>query len=381
MVWEANESYPVDPARDGMQSIDGFLVEVKDWASMARRMHFDQGTLSGKRTMNERVLIVDPALDLAIRGNQVDKYKMFKTDAFDPKFKAKIEEISTNELLSSNVKLDRVVNDGYPLLDARTVRDLIQIQLDAKADFVVPPVVPITSSRQIEKQVTKAKEMIKQTHVYMDTVFNRYKNSIDIMNLITINASVLNADNYNHLLSLALTLSPDHIGIRLVNFATSNDSQMRSIAAFLNQLSEAMKINDLNSPLHMINFDHLGYTTYCLGAQTVTMPIAIDPYFYSRGHSGEDRPEDNGAYYRMKDMSYVRHNDLRMELAEDNYRLPCDCEACEGRTILEIDEKHDWNRFRRLHEILARDIEIKQFRDSKIPPCRAIQDQLALLGS
>jgi len=189
---------------------------------------------------------------------------------------------------------------------------------------------------------------------------------------------VVTPENYNKLFTLALASSPTHLGIRLVNFATHNDSQMASLAAFLNQLNEAMKVANRVIPIHMINFDHLGYTTYCLGAQTVTMPIGTDPYFYGIRHSRDDTPERDGAYYNMKDMTYVRYPDLRTQLSENDYLMPCYCEACNGRTLMDIEKSYDdWNFFRRVHEVLVRDIEVKQFRETKTPLCRAIQDQLA----
>lgn len=379
VIFDANENYPRDPNHaDGIRSIDGFLIETRNFETMSKKLNLDTQTLTDKRSIPDRVLIVDPALDIVIRGSESDKEQMFKTELFDPKFKEKILEISHNNQLTTNQKLDRVVNEAYPFLDARTIRDLIQFQLDARADFIVPPVVPITSSRQIEKQTAKAKEMIRQTHVWINSVFNRYQDNIDVMNLLTINASALNAENFNSLIGVALTYSPTHLGIRLVNFSTSNDAHRNALAAFLNQLHEAMKLNNLVIPLHMINFDHLGYTTYCLGAQTVTMPIGTDPYFYGIRQPTGEAPEHDGAYYRIKDMSISRYKDFRSELVEDNYKLPCYCEACEGQTLLDVLKSYkDWNYFRRVHEVLARDIEIKQFRDSKVPLCRAIHDQLA----
>lgn len=378
-LWEVNEYYPQNKDHDGIRSIDGFLIETKDWEGISKKLHLETESLSGSRSVHDRILVVDPALDLAIRGTAADKQKMFKTGLLSPKFQETMEGIGDRVEIGTNRRLDAIINDVYPLLDARAIRDLVQFQLDAHADFVIPPIVPITSTRQIDRQIDKAMQMIRETHVLMDTVFNRFSDKIDLMNLITINAPVLKPENYNKLIALALTLSPSHIGIRLVNFATGNDSQMKSIMTFLKQLHEAMKINDQVIPLHMINFDHLGYSTFCLGAHTVTMPVGTDPYFYGRAELDDELPEKRGVYYRMEDMAYIRYTDLEHELVENDFKLPCYCELCQKLgTITEAKKAFkDWNLFRRMHEMLARDLEIKQLRETKVPLCRAISDKLA----
>jgi len=266
------------------------------------------------------------------------------------------------------------------LIDLRTIRDLMQFSFDKESDILVRPTVPITSTRHVQAQVDKAIQMIKHSKTLLTTVFSKWENKIDEMNVVTISASAVIRENFNILSELALAGKPDHIGIRIMNLNNKNESQLRYVLDFLKQLNEDMITQDYLRPVHLMNVDTFGWIGYCYGACSATMPIAIDPYYASRGHGAEFVPPQKGQYYHIQKRTYVSYNRLREDTmgATIPFQLPCYCEACQHYgTILEVDKKTDWNTFRRVHEVLARDIEISEIREAKAPIHRAVKDMLA----
>src|SRR5437879_2547644 len=91
------------------------------------------------------------------------------------------------------------------------------------------PSVPVTSSRQAERQFEKAHEMIRESYTILENVFTAYHNKIDTMNLLTLNATLIKPENYNKISTILLDHSPNQVGIRITNLNPSNDNQIISL--------------------------------------------------------------------------------------------------------------------------------------------------------
>src|SRR5438445_11583440 len=81
---DTNDLYPEIEGNDGILSIDGLLVDLKDWKEVSDGIKFNEPSLIEQRSMHDRVLIIDHGLDFLLRGNESDRNKMGKTGLFDP---------------------------------------------------------------------------------------------------------------------------------------------------------------------------------------------------------------------------------------------------------------------------------------------------------
>lgn len=108
------------------------------------------------------------------------------------------------------------------------------------------------------------------------------------------------------------------------------------------------------------------------------MPIATDPYFYGRRSNKTISPSRKGSYYYPARMTYYTYDRLMRETRNANYRLPCHCPVCDSyETIIKADELFGFNSFRRVHDILYKNIENKMFREVMVPFHQALGDLLA----
>ena len=136
--------------------------------------------------------------------------------------------------------------------------------------------------------------------------------------------------------------------------------------------------------------DQLGFLTWCSGSSSVVMPLARDPYFYPR----RDRPEEEddeeaeetakggarkGPYYHPKKFELISYDDLLDETRPRGYAFPCPFKACRRfKTVLSVqDSPVQWNRFRRMHDALCKNIELKELRESKVPIHQALFDMFS----
>lgn len=376
VIRDVNEVYPETDGNDGIQSIDGFVVDSKNWDDVAREIR--QTGLTARRSIQDRVLIIDHGLDFLLRGSTIDKQKMNKLGLFDQRLIDQVIEIS-NAKIATTQKLDRVIREVYPMIDGRTVRDLMQFSFDKESDILVRPTVSITSSRHIQAQAEKAIQMIRYSKALLSTVFSKWQDKIDEMNILTVSASVLTRENFQILSELALASKPDHVGIRIMNLNNKSEAQLRYVLDFLKQLREDMVMQDHIRPVHLMNVDTFGYVAFCYGTCSASMPVGVDPYYASRGHGTDYVPPINGQYYHIQKKTYTSYKRLRDDTvnAPVPFQLPCYCEACQHYgTILEVEKHMDWNTFRRTHEVLARDIEITEVRQARVPIHRALRDML-----
>jgi hypothetical protein len=376
---DANDFYSQNNENSGIPNIDGFIVDVKDWAEIRANLNLGQTKLTDVRSLNDRILVIDTSLDFLLRGSVDDREKLKKLFLFEDDLINKVTEISERDNTPIE-KSDAVVNEVYPMLDLKPIKDLIQFSLDSRSDILVRPTNSITSSKNIELQTKKAKEMISMSKILVSTLFSKYESSIDQMNLVTISAGLIEPRNYDMLGDLLLSSAPDQIGLKLLNLNNRNESQLRNILDFLLYIKHKIKMIDIKVPIHLMNVDVFGYVAYCYGVNNISMPIAVDPYYISRRRSNLIGAPPKGAYYHIQKRTHVQYGRLRMDCIkmDPQFKLPCYCAACESfDTILEVEKKTDWNYFRRLHEVLVRDIEISEIRNSPVPLHRSLQDMYA----
>lgn len=366
---EINAQFPETRAGLGLEQIEGFTVYAMNWDRVVEGLKpkptleaFYADNSISRRPIEDRPFIILPELDFALRGSQADRTKMHEIGLINDKQMRVIEQIAQESKLTHNERLDRTVDEVYPLLDTTTLVQSMKFQLDRRASILSIPSVSVTSVRKFDAQTEKAREMMRNSHTILRDVFTGYYGKIDVMNVLTLGASVLKPENFPSIFSLLIGFSPDHIGLRIVGLDKANDSQVSNVFNAISELWNMMEANEIHIPVHVFNMDHLGYIGWSYGMSILSMPISTDPYFF--GRRSDETPPREGVFYNIEDMTYDTHEEL-LRKTRPNYELPCYCGICQKyKTIPKAKLEMKWNEFRRKSEVLCRNIELKELREA-----------------
>jgi len=97
----------------------------------------------------------------------------------------------------------------------------------------------------------------------------------------------------------------------------------------------------------------------CYGATTVTTPIARTPYVHIASPSAVK--DKRGRFYHPDHMMDYRHEKCLALSRPFGYAIPCCCKICKQMpTFLNVQDPAKWNEFRRIHFLLAKNIEIEE---------------------
>jgi hypothetical protein len=103
------------------------------------------------------------------------------------------------------------------------------------------------------------------------------------------------------------------------------------------------------------------------------MPIAKSPYTTRKKES--EKPVKEGSYYHPIDMIDYSYQRLPDQIRAKNYQLPCHCEICNKfASLLKVGIKQ-WNFFRKVHFLLVKNMELKEFRETKVLLNAALSDK------
>lgn len=352
--------------QNGMREIDGISVSIKDWKRISTPILMGYLGDAPEYKLVDRIRLIFPSLYLLFTGTEADKKALVETIRASPELEEALHKIVV--LRSRRDKIDKSIEDLYPLLDTSLIRNLIEDQIQNGADILISPSVPITSLKRINDQIAKASEMNRVSRILLDTVFSGYKEERDLMHVLTINPSVLKSNYLQALKETVLVNNPDQVGIRIMNLDENNTSQIWALLRFVKQLSKSI-------PVHVFNVREFGYVTFLYGASTMTTPIATDPYF--RRGDFDEAPPRKGAYYHPIDMTNDTHEMLLDKTRSNNYRFPCHCEICEKFERIPRVEDANWNEFRRIHFLLVKNMEMKELRDAASHLGIALRDKFA----
>jgi len=368
LLKETINRYPIDKNHDGLNQIDGIVVSIKDHHIVSPFLLKNKITdfVAGKYSIDARILVIDPSCYLPFMGLDPDKEAFCKTVApWIPELQNIINQITVMQ--SQKSKIEEYMKQIYPLLDVTVIRSFLEFQMENNADILVCPSVPLSSPRMIKDQIKKMAEMNSTGGVLINTIFQKYEKPRDMMNLAALNPSVLAPEYFEEIRNAMMQGKPDMLGIRLMNLDEKDVAETKTFLKFLKELAGA-KI-----PIFVFNVREFGYVALCHGANVISMPIARSPY--TTRTKGTEKPVREGTYYHpigMIDYAYLR---LRDEIRSNNYRFPCHCEICDAfGTLLNVDKKY-WNDFRKIHFLLVKDMEIKEFRETDVELKIALQDK------
>jgi len=387
----ANQRYPRAPGGMSLEQIDGLVFNLKDyremWGTITQTAFHDNEEIP-RRSLADRVKIINPGLEFLLRGNDSDRTKMGTTGLFDLSTIREVNRITSSETSPSD-KAEQIVHEVYPKIHAGTINSILRYQLNEEADIIILPTVPITSTRYFDKQIEKATEMIRTSCVLLERLFSGTVNRRDMMVTVTADARFLAERKYVVELAACLfsqeseqagpeRVRPDHVGVAISNLDKGNETQIQNVFDFMGLLYQGMKEQGRVVPLHLLNIDQLGYLAFNYGVSAITMPIAADPYFYSIRHKKDITPPRKGVYYVPSKMKYEPYDKLLELTRSNNYRLPCHCETCdEGQTVFNAETIWDFNEFRKIHDALYKNIENKMLREPRIPFPDAMRDMLS----
>lgn len=381
--------YPVNKNHDGLNQIEGIIASIKDWSKISPfyRRGLRSYIKEDKYRLFDRIRLIDPSLYIPFQGMKSHKEAFCKEVEWLPELWSIVNRISS--IRSQKLKIESYMREIYPLLDSVAIKGFFEFQIRNNADILISPSVPITSPLWIADQVEKMSEMNRESRILLDTTLTRYKDIRDLMNLMSINISSLRETYYEDIKKALLRNRPDIIGIRIMNMDDEKIPEIETFLKFLKELKTCNKYNYLDEqykeeideeekeipriPIFVFNVREFGYVTFCHGADVISMPIAKSPYITRM--KGGVRPPSRGSYYHPIDMIDYRYEELRTITRPKNYRFPCHCEICENFTSLVKVDKPYWNEFRKVHFLLIKNMEIKEFRETKVPLKTALADK------
>lgn len=369
LVKETIFRYPINKeAYDGVSQIDGLSIPIGNYPKIAPYISPDiKSAFDNKHySIDKRLRLIDPSLYFLFMGLTSDKKcSCDLVKDWAPKIPPIVNSIS--KLKVPREKTDRVVKDIYPLLDVVLIRNLLEYQIKKNASILINPSVPLSSSRVINEQVEKMREMHRNGRILFDTLLTRYNAKRDLMNIASLSPAMLTSYTIDNIIDAIMQGTPDLIGIRLMNLDERNLAEMQSFLNFVKTLSSSGK------PVIVFNVREFGYVTLCYGASAISTPIAKSPYT-TRGKS-DSVPKKEGSYYHPIDMIDYSYENLPEQIRATNYRLPCHCEICDKFvSFLNIDKKQ-WNYFRKVHFLLVKNMEIQELRKTDVPFNIALKDK------
>lgn len=364
-LWKADE-------QNGLQNIDGIYIRLMDHKAIYSKFGFNTADLfeTKKISIRDKIKLIDPSLDFLLTGMNDHKEKMLDTNLFDDRIKRKQKEITMSHGTPEE-KLSAVIREIYPYLQ---VRPLVDFQLKHDPDMIIAPCVHISSNIKFREQVAKAREMLANTRILLETSLKKYLETKDLMNVIPISKSVIQDRNFHTLFDLILSNKPDHVGIKPIGIRESDTVGVNKFFEFVRQFTEYAKHQTGNKPpaIHLINVDELGYAGYCSGICNIVSPTTAPSFaFPSKKHRTmlSEEQDTSPTYYHPINMDHPKLNSLT--------RLPCACVECR-RYVLASNISHKIKPlFRRVHWLHTKDEEIREFRQTPVQLNFALRDKFA----
>ena len=245
IIRTVNDDFSSDNDDLGIQHLDGFFVYMKDHAKVHRGMT-EYSTLTAARALENRVLMIDPAFDLLIRGSQSVRKQMMKLGFFDNSVARLMDEIAISNGTTGQ-KTDRIIKEVYPEINATCIFRALEYQLKNRAVTIIFPSVPLTSSRKLDEQVKKVKQLFGYGRQLLENALDRHEAgngkdaNVDTMNLLTVNVSLLKKDNFAKLFEVLLHGRPSQVALRFVYLHEDDAMQVRAVLRTVRELHENMQ--------------------------------------------------------------------------------------------------------------------------------------------
>ncbi|MGH2638515.1 MAG: hypothetical protein ACRDF4_04435, partial [Rhabdochlamydiaceae bacterium] len=211
------------------QHIEGVWIPLRRYAEVSDHLNMDTSfEFDDNHQLSSRVKAIDLELHFLFMGFQKDKEELLSLNVFSAQIRQAVKDVSAPRIERGVAvekkyweKLDQVVANVYPLLDAAFITKVLKSQVDKASEFISGAYVPISANRCFEKQVEKCEELLSNSKQLYDRVFPKIAKERDFVNTVCLSPSVLKTEsNLQRLIDLALCNNPDQIAIRPLDFRT-----------------------------------------------------------------------------------------------------------------------------------------------------------------
>ena len=359
--------------KNNLTHIDGIYVSLSDYKQIFSKLGFLNQPLDQMRnTIREKVFLVDPSIDNLSSTADV-RQKMFATGCFDKQILRKIRDINSSNLTKgkASIMLDEVYSQIH-------VKPLMDMQVNANADMIIAPCIPINRKTRLMDRITLARDMLKDARTLLETSsLKQHKDRKDLMNVVVLSKSIILDDaNFSRIFDLLLCNRPDHVGIKIDRIGESDTVEQISLFKFFQEFRKYAQRKTGNDPppMHFINVNELGYVGYCHAVSNIICPIRHTPVYsfnrrYSSKISATSPPDTATKYYHPIDMSYQN-----FELQNP---FPCACNVCNKHQYAKNVPRKNWPMHNRNHWLEVKDGEIKELRETPARLDVALRDKFA----
>lgn len=364
--------------KNKLTNIDGLYLSFVNYKQIYKKLNFNTQPLfnSNKTTIRDKILLLDPSIDKLLTGMDDEKRKMFAIGRFDRRIEKIMKEIKLSDLTTFQ-KSQRIMDEIYPKLQ---VRSLIELQTESNVDIIISPCIPITSKTKLTERFNVARQMLKDTRTLLETSsLKRYKETKDLMNVLTLSRSVIADErNFHALFDLLLCNNPDHVGIKIDRIDESDTVGQITLYKFFREFHEYAQHKTGNKipPMHFINVNELGYVSYCSAVSNIVCPIGRSPsypYMRKRGGGGTTvtpiEIDTSMNYYHPINMDYPK-----FKLQNP---FPCTCSECKKRLSADNVPNKERPLHNRKHWLEVKDEEIREFRETPVMLNIALRDKFA----
>ncbi|MGP8124956.1 MAG: hypothetical protein ACLQEQ_03690 [Nitrososphaerales archaeon] len=356
----------------GLPNIDGYVTDLVDHKRISEELGLNDTQLiePSRSDARNKIKWLDPNLHRLLSGTDDEKEAMLRTGLFDARIKRPIRELS--KIKNNKERGRKVIDEVYPHL---TSRPLIEFELKHNTSGIIAPSVGITSNRYLIRQVHQNTKMLMDTRTLLDTSLRGYRDTRDLINVISISTHLLDPANWVTLFRMAVCNNPDQVGFRFMGYKEIDVEKIKGMFKFVRAFATySMDVLDRTEPIpiHLFNVDELGYAGYCNAVCNIVSPVATSPYYHfvSKDDEGDNEVDNRPTLYHPQTMRQPKMETLEL--------LPCPCRWCKDyRNRLSNIPKKDRPLFRRLHWEDCKDEEIRQFREAKQRLDFALRDKLA----
>ena len=221
--------------------------------------------------------------------------------------------------------------------------------------------------------------MLKDARTLLEaSSLKKYQDTKDLMNVLTVSANIVTDErNFHSLFDLLLCNTPDHVGIKVDRISESDTTSQLTSFKFFREFYEYAKHKTGNNPppLHLVNVNELGYTSYCSAASNIICPLGQPSYPFMRKKGGGQSTitpveiDTSTTYYHPIDMDYPK---FRLQNP-----FPCACSSCAPIVNARNVPNKAIPIHKRKHWLETKDGEIQEFRETPVLLNIALRDKLA----
>lgn len=353
-----------------LESIDGVVVNLEDLHVVGGKLRLrtpSVGKAKEASGIDESSFLIKPDFSslFGVRTNRSPE-TLLNLEVFPSVLQSRYEEAEDES--DPTEKRHMKMFGLYPILSSSTLlENIFELQIDHGADILIPPLAPLNTKTDFQSQLAGIESIFNEAH---DVANGGYlSKDRDLMYTLAIDPRVLDTprqERENRIVAAFSGRRPDMLGISLTNLSLESRQANESLLRLIQKLK---KQTDL--PVVVFNVQEFGLLTFAYGSDAISTPIGKSPYF----RMAQGRPPEEGNYYHKEDMEYYSKPDLMSKLRRNNYRLPCDCSACDGQPPIHQIAPTSWNDNRKRHFIFTRESEVRQLEETKTPIDKALLDK------